>query len=206
MNFQKTITFFLLIFFVIFPRNVALFSGVPESDNWDLLETRCIVGKGYAITSTINLSFRMARNPRFYLIHVVTPCVLLLLLELCSFALPTDGAERTGFTMTIYLAFVFIESFLLTILPQTPRPILIADFIMFQSIFSTIITVYSALLSHFSPRLSSSIIKIRHRKVSYLRIVDLLAFLCSLVAYVGISIWIVLKYQMVFWTNSIRIL
>ena len=172
-----------------------LYRSALEKANWDLLDAQCHVGVGYAITSTINISFKMARNPRFYLIHVVTPCVLLLLLELCSFALPAQGAERTGFTMTIYLAFVFIESFLLTILPRTPKKILLADFIMFQSIFSTIITVYSALLSNLSHRLSSSTVKFGRRKVSWLTIVEFCAFSSSIFAYGGISIWIVSQIE-----------
>ena len=166
-----------------------------ENAIWDFQSVKCSVGTGYAGTSVANLSFQLARNPRFYLLHLVVPCVLLLVLELCSFALPSKGAERTSFTMTIYLAFVFIESFLTATLPQSPGHILFAEFIMFQSIFSTVITVYTALLSRFSRRLSKSFVTIRHRKISWLSLIDLAGFSISLISYAIISGWIILQYQ-----------
>ena len=42
------------------------------------------------------ISFEMARNPRYFVTHMATH-PLLLVLELCSFAVPADGGERTGF-------------------------------------------------------------------------------------------------------------
>ena len=167
-----------------------------SNSNWNLVSTKCNIGYGFAITSVVTISFEMARNPRYFMTHVVTPCLLLLVLELCSFALPANGAERTGFTMTIYLAFVFMESIMVTILPQTPRQILVADLVMLQSIFSTIITVYSALLSKFANRLSKSKVAIgKFRKITWLTIVDSAAFSFSILAYIVVSFWMTWQYH-----------
>ena len=168
-----------------------------KNSNWKILNVTCQVKQDFALASTVVVSFEMARNPRYFMTHMVTPCLLLLVLELCSFALPADGAERTGFTMTIYLAFVFMESIMVTILPQTPRQILVADLIMLQSIFSTIITVYTALLSKFANRLSKSKVTVGYKigKITWLTIVDSAAFSLSILVYIVVSLWMTWQYH-----------
>ena len=154
-----------------------------ENSNWRLLDTVCTIQFGYSLSSLLNVSFRMARVPAFYMIHLVAPCFLLVFLELCSFALPVKGAERTTYTMTIYLAFIFLESMLLTILPQTPKRILLSEYILFQSTFSTIVTIYSAIICCISHLICSNFITICSMKMSWRFILDFTAFWLSVLAF-----------------------
>ena len=139
-----------------------------ENSNWQLVNMDCNIRPGYAMHSMLSMSFKMARIPRFYMVHLVGPCILLIFLELCSFALPIDSPERTAYTMTIYLAFIFLESMLFTILPQTPKLVLLSDHIVFQTVFSTIMTVYSAIACKVAKRFSKSIVTIGQKKFVFL--------------------------------------
>ena len=155
-----------------------------ENSNWRLLNMSCQIKPGYALSSMLTISFKMARISRFFMIHLVAPCIMLIFLELCSFALPAKGADRTTYTMTIYLAFIFVESMLFTILPQTPKLILLSEHVVFQSAFSTVITVYSAVVCKLAKYFSKKIAVIQKRKIRLLILIDFVAFLISVLAFV----------------------
>ena len=174
----------------------SLMQFTTSNSNWRFLNHSCHVSHGIAVTTMVTVSFVMARIPRFYMINVIGPCILLAVLELCSFALPAKGAERTTFTMTVYLAFVFVQSMLFTILPQTPKEVLLTQMIFFQSIITTIITIYSAFLSRTAGRLSKSSIKLKKlKKISLIFLLDSIGFSLTILAYSFGIIWIYIRYK-----------
>ena len=173
-----------------------LMQFTTSNSNWRFLNHSCQIGNGMAVTTLVTVSFVMARNPRFYMINVIGPCILLAVLELCSFALPAKGAERTTFTMSVYLAFVFLQSMLFNILPQTPKEVLLTQMIFFQSIVTTIITIYSAFLSRTAGRLSKSSIKLKKlKKISLIFLLDSIGFSLTILAYSFGIIWIYIRYK-----------
>ena len=168
---------------------------ITPNSNWKFIDISCSVGTGLAISSLVTVSFVMARIPRFYMLHLVAPCVLLAILGLFSFALPAKGAERTTFTMSVYLAFVFVQTMLFSILPQTPKDVLLTQMVLFQSIVMTIITIYSALVSRVARKLAKKSIEFEYFQMSWLFLMDMIGFFISILAYFAEIIWIYVKFK-----------
>ena len=166
-----------------------------ENSNWRLLNMSCTIMEGYELDSLVVFSFQMRRMSQFYILHLLGPCFLLVILEFCSFSLPARGAERSTYTMTIYLAFIFLETNLLNILPKTPKRILLSEYILFQSTFSTAITVYSAILSRVTHRLEHLYIRFHGSKISWLIALDFIGFILCLLAFIIETVWIMLQIE-----------
>ena len=182
----------------------------PETSNftsrntkWLLIDMKCNFGivASHSTTkvSIVTISFLMARLARFHMMNFILPCILLIFLQLCSFAMPVDETDRTAFTVTIYLAFIFIQSMLFTVLPQTPNQILLTDHIQFQSVFSTCITVYSAIIFKISKLFKTSHVKVFCKKIIIAHAIDLAVFIFCVFATLGEIGWVLIT----FWDNYV---
>ena len=181
------------------------FSFVLENANWKLLALSCLVNNSLAFNqfSFSDISFQLQRIPTFHLFHLLGPCFILVVFEFCAFALPPKGADRSTYTMTIYLAFIFLESSLLSVIPQTHKPILLSDYILFQSIFSMLITIYSTFLALFCEKLEKKKVRFGGFTIRYPSLLDMLAFVVSLLAFAIETCYILLSmYDGYHWNYS----
>lgn len=67
---------------------------------------------------TVRFRLHLRRKPRFYLINIVAPCVLLSALALFVFVLPPDSGEKVSLGITVLLSF---SVFLLRISENIPK-------------------------------------------------------------------------------------
>lgn len=86
---------------------------------------------------------QLRRRPNYYLLNLVAPCVILTILEVACIFLPPEEAERSTFAITVLLAFTVLQSQVLANVPRTSQSILLTNYILAQTIFSMVCTIYS---------------------------------------------------------------
>ena len=67
---------------------------------------------------TVKMVLHLRRKPRFYVINVIAPCVLMSTLALLVFYLPPDSGEKVSLGITVLLSF---SVFLLLIAENVPK-------------------------------------------------------------------------------------
>lgn len=118
---------------------------------WALLETKAehFVEEDQ---SYMRFTFRIQREPLYFLINVVFPILLLSVLNGFVFLLPAESGERMGFSLTCFLSFVFMLQTVMGFLPHTADPMSLFCFyviiMMVISIGSCIMTVLMLRLYH----------------------------------------------------------
>ena len=64
------------------------------------------------------MELKLKRKPRFYLINIVAPCLLMSILDLLVFYLPPNSGEKVSLGITVLLAY---SVFLLLIAENVPK-------------------------------------------------------------------------------------
>ncbi|XP_045158202.2 acetylcholine receptor subunit alpha-like [Mercenaria mercenaria] len=111
---------------------------------WALLETRV---ESYITDdqSYMRFIFKIERQPLYFVINVIFPILLLSLLTGFVFLLPVESGERVGYSLTCFLAFVFMLQTVMGFLPHTADPMSLFCFyviiMMVVSIVACIMTV-----------------------------------------------------------------
>ena len=88
------------------------------------------------------MSYKRLSN--YYIVNLILPSIVLCILELASFLIPADSSDRCTFAATIMLSLFLLHSQTLSYLPQTPKPLLAAYYIILEIAFATTCTIYSA--------------------------------------------------------------
>ena len=95
------------------------------------------------------VQFTFKRRPDFVVTNLFAPTFILSLLELSSFLLPPDTADRTTFAATILLSFFVLQDQILSTIPRTPRPVVAIYFTLGQMLMAMLITIYSSAIVWF---------------------------------------------------------
>ena len=91
---------------------------------WDIIRTQAMkIDQSFesdpGITfPTVKFVLHLKRKPRFYMINVVAPCLLMSILALLVFYLPPDSGEKVSLGITVLLSF---SVFLLLIAENVPK-------------------------------------------------------------------------------------
>ena len=170
---------------------IAYFMG--NGSNWQLIETSCEIANPGLDEHQISLFFTLKRRPNYYVMHLLIPNSLLIALEFCTFLLPPDSADRTAFSVSIYLALILLETILVNLVPHTPQQILLADFLLFQSVFSTSITIYSAVLTTVAGSLQYPVTLMGGFEINRRIFYDVLAFSIAICALTIEAAFIIIK-------------
>ena len=67
---------------------------------------------------TVKFRLFLKRKPKFYMINIVAPCILMSILALLVFYLPPDSGEKVSLGITVLLSF---SVFLLLIAENVPK-------------------------------------------------------------------------------------
>ena len=94
----------------------------------------------------VNFKFEFKRRSQYFLLNIFGPVILLTLLEFFAFLIPPDAIERILYAATIMLAMFVLHNQILTYLPQTPQPIVVAYYVIMVMIFGTFCTFYAAFI------------------------------------------------------------
>ena len=91
---------------------------------WDIVRTEAMKSDQYFVSDpgipfpTVKFVLHLKRKPRFYMINVVAPCLLMSILALLVFYLPPDSGEKVSLGITVLLSF---SVFLLLIAENVPK-------------------------------------------------------------------------------------
>ncbi|XP_071476844.1 neuronal acetylcholine receptor subunit alpha-3-like [Diadema antillarum] len=96
----------------------------------------------------ITYTFVLHRNPLFYIITLVIPCVLISLMTALVFYLPSDAQEKITLSISVLLALIVFLLLIPSLIPPTSRTIpLIGRYMLFTmamvslSILATVVTI-----------------------------------------------------------------
>ncbi|KAK7105230.1 hypothetical protein V1264_016636 [Littorina saxatilis] len=102
--------------------------------------------------SRVCFTFSVLRRPRYYMINVLLPCLLLCVLVLINFFLPPDSGEKVSLGITVLLAFTVFQLLIAEVIPtsasETPLLAVYLICIMAMSTLSVIMSVCVLNLHH----------------------------------------------------------
>ena len=94
------------------------------------------------VDATITFSITLKRKPMYFILSVILPVSMLALLNICVFLLPCESGEKSGYAMTVFLAFAVFLTIVSSTLPQNSETIsIISIFLIIQTVSSTLITI-----------------------------------------------------------------
>ena len=103
--------------------------------------------------NSVTFSFQLWRKWYFYSLYMVTPILLLAILNCFVFVLPTDSGERAGFSMTVFLSLaVFLLIIGEVIPPNSDKYSLIGIYLSGVLIMSTCVVLVSIIQVRLSNR------------------------------------------------------
>ena len=118
-------------------------SDYLKSGTWDIIDCPAEIinftDTSTNVTRSMYISrFKLRRKTLFYLVNLIIPCVLISLLSVCVFSLPTDAGEKITLCISILLALVVFLLLISKILPPALTIALISKFLLFTFIINII--------------------------------------------------------------------
>lgn len=112
--------------------------------------------------SELTYKLSLVRKPKYLIFYLVTPIIILLVLSVLSFFIPTESGERIGFVTTILLSLIVFLEMIPEYLPRSSDqiPILGLFMIISLSIISLVlISTIFIVLCHFREGVPPHLIK-----------------------------------------------
>ncbi|XP_069131040.1 neuronal acetylcholine receptor subunit alpha-6-like [Argopecten irradians] len=116
-----------------------------ESSEWNLTGWVANTYTTESKRSMIRYSLHLKRRPQYYVYNVVAPILMLSILAIFTFAIPTESGEKLGFCMTVYLAFAVFLTIVSASLPVSSVLSLLGKYLIFLLIVGTLIVVICTL-------------------------------------------------------------
>lgn len=112
-----------------------------ESSQWSVVSTSA-ANYETSTTSGVTFSLHLKRKPLFYLLNILIPVVMLAVLNIFVFVLPASSGEKSGFSVTAFLAFVVFLTIISSELPQNSERLSLFDgYLFLMTLLSTVIVV-----------------------------------------------------------------
>ena len=117
---------------------------------WDLVGSDAYVEQERYEASVV-FSINLKRKPRYTILNIVLPLVMLTILNVLVFALPCDSGEKASYAVTVFLSFAVFLTIISSQLPENSDTVsLFSVYLIFQTVQSTLITVIALLLIRLS--------------------------------------------------------
>lgn len=97
-----------------------------------------------ALEVKMTFTIKIKRVPQYFVLNLLTPIVLLSVLNLFTFAIPCDSGERTGYSITVWLSFAVFLTIINDNLPQNSTSIM-AIYAMMQLFLTTLCVIICTL-------------------------------------------------------------
>ena len=118
-------------------------NNYDPNDEWRVIST--YTRQDTPTTAVFGMYLR--RNPAYYMLSIVLPVVFLSLLEVFTFVLPSDGGEKMGYSVTVFLAFAVFLTIVSESLPVSSTPGLLSVYLIYLFVNGVfVITTLSILL------------------------------------------------------------
>ncbi|KAL4222802.1 hypothetical protein ACF0H5_018842 [Mactra antiquata] len=111
---------------------------------WDLISTE--VTSRYK-NSLFEMYITLSRKPRFVVVNVISPIVLMALISTIVFYIPVDSGERISYSMTMLLAIAVFLTLIGDNLPKTSNPMSIFSYYLLSMLILNIVILIINILS-----------------------------------------------------------
>ena len=123
---------------------------------WELVRTTTEVEVETDEASVV-FTLTIRRKPRFIILTVVLPIIMLSLLNVSTFLLPCDSGEKASYSVTVFLSLAVFLTIVSDSLPENSDSIsLFSSYLIVQLVQSTVITVLAMVLIRMSNFRSST--------------------------------------------------
>ncbi|KAH3884087.1 neuronal acetylcholine receptor subunit alpha-5-like [Dreissena polymorpha] len=121
------------------------FKQFDENGEWEIRETN-VESTVEDDVSMLSLGIKIKRRPMYYIINIITPVIILGVLNSFAFILPTESGERVGFAVTCYLSYVVLLNMIMGFLPSAAAPMSLLSYYTFiMMVFSGAMAVTTIL-------------------------------------------------------------
>ncbi|VDK31956.1 unnamed protein product [Taenia asiatica] len=152
-----------------------------RSGTWDLVDVPARIVNTYSgeVNNTyIVYTIKLRRKTLFYTVNLIVPCVMLSLLSIFVFYLPSDAGEKVTLAISIVVALVVFLILVSKILPPTSTTIpLISRYLMFTFISDVFAVFVTVLVVNWNYRSPTTHTMPRWVKIIFLQILPHLLFL-----------------------------
>ena len=112
-----------------------------SNSEWDLIDSIATVEEESDEASVI-YTLKIKRKPRYMVLSVILPIVMLSVLNLFVFVLPCDSGEKASYAVTVFLAFAVFLTIISSALPRNSESLSIFSvYIIILTVQSTLITM-----------------------------------------------------------------
>ncbi|XP_033764372.1 neuronal acetylcholine receptor subunit alpha-10-like [Pecten maximus] len=117
-----------------------------ENEEWDL-ESSTVTTYNSSNKPFRRYILNLKRRPVFFIVNMISPLVLVGLLNSLVFVLPADAGERIGFAVNVFLTFAVFLTILAENLPKTSAPLAMLSYylssMLAMSSMSTLVTIFT---------------------------------------------------------------
>lgn len=129
-------------------RGIDLYFYEPNP-SWEILDTSWSQDTTSS-ESSITFTIKLKRKPLYVMLSIVLPIMLLSLLNIFTFVLPSHGGEKAGYAVTIFLAFAVFLTIVTTTLPENSESVaLFSIYVILMTSMSTLITIIALIECRF---------------------------------------------------------
>ncbi|VDL89003.1 unnamed protein product [Schistocephalus solidus] len=127
-----------------------------KSGTWDLVDVpgRIVNTSNSGKNATyIIYKIKLRRKTLFYTVNLILPCVMISLLSICVFYLPSDAGEKVTLSISIVVALIVFLILVSKILPPTSTSIpLISRYLLFTFLFDVFAVFISVVIVNWNYR------------------------------------------------------
>jgi len=120
--------------------------GYEGNSAWDVVDTSWY-SKTESEESSIVFVLKIKRKPLYGLLTLVFPIIMLAILNLFTFTLPSNGGEKAGYAVTVFLAFAVFLTIMEASFPQNSESVAyFAIYVVIKTVQSTMITLIALVM------------------------------------------------------------
>ena len=126
---------------------IELSPELKRHGEWEIVSSRA-TDELETHETKVKFTIVIDRKPLFVIINMITPIILLAVLNIFTFKIPADIGERMGYTVTVWLSFAVFLTIISGSLPQSSETTpIISIYVMIQLFMGTFIVLISAVES-----------------------------------------------------------
>ncbi|XP_060074962.1 neuronal acetylcholine receptor subunit non-alpha-2-like [Ylistrum balloti] len=119
-----------------------------ENVEWALIKTEAkSSGLDYSsMQSYVDYMIRLKRRPKFVVLTMLTPVILLAFLNICVFLIPLSSGEKNSFCVTVYLSYAVFMGLIASELPHNSQHVsYLTMYLLALLVFSVVIVLITVI-------------------------------------------------------------